>query len=108
MLCYTIIINKGHSTDDIINHKTTNKMTWFEEWLFFFERLWGRSIVPWSDGCYCYGVSEKLLANVFDDKVRFVWRTRHIWGLFVAHNKDRLLRLSKGSDGEFKHQRLIM
>jgi hypothetical protein len=94
--------------DDIINHKTTNKMTWFEEWLFFFERLWGCSIVWWSDGCYQCGVSETLLANVFDDKVRLVLRTQHIWGLFVTHNEDCLLRLSKWSDGEFEHRRLIM
>jgi hypothetical protein len=107
MLCYIIIINKGN-TEDIINQKTTNKMTWFEEYLFFFECLWGRWIVRWSDGSYQYGVSEKLLATVFDDKVQLVLRTRHVWGLFVTHHEDCLLRLPKWSDGEFHHQRLIM
>jgi hypothetical protein len=34
LLCYIIIINKG-DIDSFISNKTTNKLSWFEEWLFF-------------------------------------------------------------------------
>jgi hypothetical protein len=107
MLCYIIILYKGN-VEEIINHRTSNKLTWFEEWLFFFERLWGRSISRWCDGGYRYGVSEKLLANIFDDKIRLILNTRHVWGLFVTRDEDKKLRLPKWSTGEFHHQRLII
>jgi hypothetical protein len=107
LLCYIIIINKG-DIDSVIDNKTTNKLSWFEEWLFIFERLWGRSIQRWCDGAYRYGCLEKLLANVFDNKIRLVLNTRYIWGLFATEQEDRSFRLPKWEESEFRNQRLIM
>jgi hypothetical protein len=48
------------------------------------------------------------LANVFDDKIRLVLNTRHIWGLFATDQEDRYFRLPKWEESEFRNQRLIM
>jgi hypothetical protein len=60
MVCFIIIINKGE-IDSIINNTHTKKLTWFEEWLFTLEKIWGRSIIRWCDSSNKYGVSKRVL-----------------------------------------------
>jgi hypothetical protein len=48
LTCYVIVLHRGN-IKDIINTKSTLSLTWFEEWVVVFERLWGRSISRWGD-----------------------------------------------------------
>lgn len=47
MLSYILVVCNGDINEMI---KTTNssRLTWFEEWLFFFDSVWGRSEHHWN------------------------------------------------------------
>jgi hypothetical protein len=57
MVCFVIIINNG-VIEDIINNTHTTTLPWFEEWLFVFEKIWGRSVIRWCDASNKYGISK--------------------------------------------------
>jgi hypothetical protein len=42
---------------------TTTKLTWFEEWMVFFEVVWCKSSKRWVDMEYKYKISEKTLTS---------------------------------------------
>jgi hypothetical protein len=105
MICYVIIINKG-DIDSIINNTTTKTMTWFEEWMVVLERLGGRSVARWCDASQKYGMSERHLATVFDEKIKLIIQAKKDFGLFVTYQEDKYLRQQKW-ETHFATRRLI-
>jgi hypothetical protein len=46
MVCYILLLYKGNIIE-LMENKSTLLLTWFEEWLVVFERLWGDSMSRW-------------------------------------------------------------
>jgi DDE superfamily endonuclease len=88
--------------------KATKSLTWFEEWMCFFERLWGRSISRWSDARRKYKLSERQLTVLFDKKVRMINNIREMWGHFATYQEDTDLCHPNKWCKDFKDIRLIM
>jgi hypothetical protein len=70
----------------------SSALTWFEEWYFYFEMVWGRSLLRWSDAEDKYKKSVKSLRDVFDSKLKQVIRARNSWPLYASLEEDEKLR----------------
>jgi hypothetical protein len=106
MLCHIIIINIG-DINNIVNKTVSKTLTWLEEWLIVLERLWGRCNILWRDVSMRYGLSERHLTTLFDNKIKEINVMRDTWGHYAAYDEDRDLRSNKWS-GEFAEKRLVM
>jgi hypothetical protein len=51
LLYYIAVVCDGNI---LMMVETTTCLTWFEEWFFFFEMLWGRSLQRWVDAEHVY------------------------------------------------------
>jgi hypothetical protein len=88
MVAMILIICNGNV--NIMVTPLTN-MTWFEEWFFFFEKIYGKSLSRWWDSMDKYNKNEKLLRKVFDRKLNMLIRSRRNWPTYVTlHLKSRL------------------
>jgi hypothetical protein len=58
LLCYVIIVCNGNLS---LMMETSTSLTWFEEWFFFFEMLWGRTLIRWLDAERVYGINFVLV-----------------------------------------------
>ena len=88
MLTYIAIVCNG-DFDLIIQQMSV--LTWFEEWMFFFELLKGKSF-DWDSGEHedrGYGICQKPLRKVFDNKLKIVVSCRNSWPLFALYKEDR-------------------
>ena len=53
LLAFVIIVcNSDH---DVMIEKTS-KLTWLEEWVFYFEFLWGKTLTIWQDTGVAYNI----------------------------------------------------
>jgi DDE superfamily endonuclease len=106
MLAFIIIVNRGDITK-IQRTTTVNKLTWLQEWMVYFEFVWGRSAGRWVDMQEAYGFSDRTVRNIFDDKLEIVSNEAKHWPRFVSLNEDLEIRQQNKWD-EYKKQRVIM
>ena len=62
-----VICNRDERT---IRGNSVQNLTWFEEWVLFFETLWGRVYQRWEDVAAEYGLSNNYETKIFDEKLR--------------------------------------
>ena len=66
MLGFMMIVSNG----DIEKlTETTTTLTWFEEWLLYFEVIYGKSLPRWADVRIKYDLSNYSCRMSFDDKL---------------------------------------
>ena len=56
LLCYIAVVCDGNI---LMMVEMTTCLTWFEEWFFFFEMLWGWSLQCWVDAEHVYKLNKK-------------------------------------------------
>ena len=80
--------------------ETNIYMTWYEEWVFTIEYLWGRTLSRWRDTSLPneYIVPTSILRNVFDKKCQQVLIERNIWLMYMTHAGDIELRGNTWND----------
>jgi hypothetical protein len=86
-----------------------SKLTWYEEWFFYFEAIWGRSHTRW-DGQLAerFGVVKKeTLYKIFDAKACLVLRCRSSWPTYATHEEDKYLRKEKWN-AKYENKRIVM
>jgi hypothetical protein len=105
-ICYVLLINKGE-VDNVMSNNKSRLLTWFEEWLMVSERIWGRSITRWSDAAHKYGLSERQLVEIFDERIKQVLEMKSKWGHYVTFSEDRALRKPFWEE-DFRYIRLVM
>ena len=66
-----------------------------EEWYFFFEYMYGRTIVSWRAAADKYGPKTDYLLNAFRLKLNILRRSRDRWPTFVSYEEDKALRKPK-------------
>ncbi len=106
LLSYIVILCNGDL--DKMAEKITS-LTWLEEWFFFFEFVWGRSITRWVDAAAEYKTNKKrdLLTLIFRTKLKHAKMCRSSWPKYVSFKEDHMLTKQKWAD-KFKGTRVIM
>ena len=68
IMSFIIIVCNGDF--DLITLSHSHILTWYEEWFFSFEMVWGRHLTSWMQGKSKkhYGVDNTILKNIFDEK----------------------------------------
>ena len=89
MLTYTLVICNG---DVNLMTSTSGKLSWLEEWYFFWERCYGRTSTRWSGYEQKYKRSESFLRILFDNKMKLVLTCRKLWPTYVSLKEDEELR----------------
>lgn len=79
---------------DLIRKRCT-PLTWYEEWFFFAEWIYGRSMMKWWQATKLYGPDDESMRAVFRQKLALVKRARRRWGYFVSYDEDIKLRKEK-------------
>jgi hypothetical protein len=69
MLSYEILICNGCIETA---RKQQSPLTWFEEWLYFFEKLYSRGSVRCCDFAEQYQASEYQLRRIFNTKLKIL------------------------------------
>ena len=72
MMAYIIIVCNGDWEQ--MKESVTGIMTWFEEWYFYFEFIWGRILITWNVVTMkkVYGMKELYLRITFGSKLRMM------------------------------------
>ena len=88
---------------------TSSNLTWFEEWFFYFEFIWGRTLLRWEDAASVkeYGVSKFTLQTIFSSKLKMVLRCRRSWPKYARYHEDCELRKSRWEE-RYSGVRLIL
>ncbi len=106
MLSYICVLCKG---DLQIMFKTSSNLTWFEEWLLYFQIIWGKPLGRWVDAKNEHAKSMRRCRYVFDLKLREIsLKTRNDWPPYVTHTEDVALRKEKWNAVYGDDKRIIM
>jgi hypothetical protein len=95
ILAFILVVNNGDL--NAIEKDRVSVLTWYEEWFFYLEWIWGRTLTRWQDAAseQQYHVDEKTLMNIFDNKRKTVLRCRLSWPVYLSYEEDRRLRKTK-------------
>ena len=104
MMFFIVIVCNG---DLETMSATVSSLTWFEEWFFYFEWTWGRSLLRWCDADRIFGLDNTVLRNIFDKKLAMVRKAVHLWPRFASHDEDMQLRRQHWKE-RYKNARVIM
>jgi hypothetical protein len=103
LICFIIILCNG-DLDMMGSHETN--MTWVEEWLFFFEFLYGRNIKRWCDAVYKFKKSELYLRQIFSNKMKILNKCRINWPKYLTFKEDLDLRGPRW-DSSYSDKRIV-
>ena len=88
-----------------MQQRCTN-LTWFEEWYYFFERLYGRTMNRWWDTIAKYQKSERCLRELFQTKLDIMLNCRENWPRYATYLEDSALR-SHRWDSAYAGKRVV-
>ena len=106
MMAFIILVCNGDW--EKMTTSVTGTMTWFEEWYFYFEFIWGRTLTTWESAVRekAYGMNTFMLLRVFDSKVRMILRARESWPAYSTLGEDKTLMKDKWRE-RYSRQRMI-
>ena len=78
---------------------TQSNLTWFEEWMLFFEMMWGKTHTRVEDLVDMYRVeSFKHYYAIIEHKLDLVLCCRQSWPTYASFEEDKLLRKEKWNE----------
>lgn len=89
LFTFIIVICGG---DFSIMTKTCSKLTWVEEWIFYFEYMNGKSLGRLIDYEMAYKLKIQYLQRVFRTKLDLVLAARKRWPMYLSYKEDIKLR----------------
>ena len=97
-MAYIIIVCNGDW--ERITEIVTGIMTLFEDWNFYFEFMWGRTMTTWNVATMknAYGMNESYLRRVFDSKLRMMLCGWESWPTYCSLDNDKILTKEKWKD----------
>ena len=106
LISFVLIVCNGDW--DVLTRTASGIMTWYEEWFFYFEFCWGRTLTRWEDAASekNYGLNIEYLMYVFDEKVNLVLRARSSWSKYATLEEDISLRKEKWNS-RYNNQRVV-
>ena len=104
MMVFIIIV--CNADWDLITTTATGIMTWYEEWRFFFEFIWGRTMTSLSavSRNKSFGMNRAFLCRVFDSKLRLVLRARESWPTYCSYKENKVLMGDKWKERYSGHR----
>ena len=98
----------AHNTSPTMTTTVTSSLSWFEEWLLYFEWLWGRTATSFEALKLKYGkLDQRYLTMVYDDKLRMIKECSAIYPAFATLSEDEALKGHQWMDC-YKGKRPIM
>ena len=105
MLKYIMIVCNG---DFKIMTTTESHLTWFEEWMLFFEMMWGKTHTRVEDLTGKYRVEKnKTFYTIINAKLDLVLSCRKSWPTYASFEEDATLRKEKW-DEKYENVRVVM
>jgi hypothetical protein len=106
MLSFIILVCNG---DFDLMKQTESSLTWFEEWLVYFDTVWGRNGTRWNTtSLERFGVANRnVLYKIFDAKNHLILRCRSSWPSYASHKEDKHLRKEKWNV-KYGERRIVM
>ena len=107
LLEYICVVCNGDL--DKICH-TTSCLTWFEEWVFYFEMMLGKALTTWEIAEHDtrgYGLHQKGLREVFDQKTHLVLECRESWPAFATYKEDKQF-MGEEAKKDYAGKRVVM
>jgi DDE superfamily endonuclease len=104
MIAFIVVVCGGNIEEMI---KTKYDLNWLEEWMLYFERVWGKSCTRWVDCRRKYDISSRCCRRVYDDKRTLMKSSRRSFPRFVTIDEDLKLRKNKWSE-TYGDRRIIM
>ena len=105
MMIGTIIIICNGNHDKMASKVTT--LTWLEEWVLYFEVVWGMTNIQWVDIGKTYKMNITLCRAAFDKKLSLVLSCRASWPKYVSYEEDSNLRNDEWNK-KYDGKRVIM
>ena len=103
MLAFVIIACNGN-IDEI--GTTSTSLTWYEEWLFYFEWISHKSVSRWVDAVATWNKTHTRLDVVFKTKMEIIKKCRSMWPDYASYKEDCELRCSYW-DEKYPGKRLV-
>jgi len=85
LLSYAAILCGG---DIDLLTSTVSRLTWIEEWIFYFEMSYGRTTIRWEDYEKEYDTTQKPLRKIFHNKLELTLSCRRRWPMYASHAED--------------------
>ena len=104
LLAYTILLCNG-DFEKMLDKKT--RLTWFEEWIFFFEYEWGRTIGRWWDAEAAMKIGRQRLMIIFQNKLDMSKTCRDSWPRYASFDEDFCLMKEKWKE-KYEGERVVM
>jgi hypothetical protein len=105
LLAFVVLACNGDL--DVMTHTVTN-LTWFEEWVLYFERVWVRTVTGLTSAQERYRFNNNLtLASIMKSKEALLLRARNRWPLFASKLEDLSLRRDRWSKKYNEGMRVI-
>lgn len=106
LLSYVIIICNGQLEDILRTHSSLN---WFEEWYFYFEKVYRRKHQFVKQRIRDYGISTTTEQVIFKEKNNLAIRALFSWPRYASHEEDVALRDKKKWEGIISdNERVVM
>ena len=104
LLIFISVVCNG---DADVMTKTTNHMTWFEEWFLYFEVMYKKTNRRWLDLKNVYDLNQNILQQLFYNKLKMVMECMNTWPRFLTHVEDMILRKDKWKE-RYENKRVMM
>jgi hypothetical protein len=107
MLAFICVVCNGNI--EKIKATQSSTLTWYEEWLLYFEVVWGRTFTS-LDKLFLerFGLGCKMTMNkIIDTKAKLVLECRKSWPTYVSMSEDEKLRKKKWNE-KYKNKRIVM
>jgi hypothetical protein len=107
MMAFIIVVCNADM--EKINSTVTSHLTWYEEWMLYFEAIWGKTHTSWDD-LFLERFDLKSRAKMYDiidSKTDLVLECRRSWPTYVSMEEDEKLRKKKWND-KYKNKRIVM
>jgi hypothetical protein len=89
LLVFVVIVCDGSIEQMMV---ANSSLTWFEEWVLYFEFVWGRTCIRGIDAEEKYDIVRSVIRDVILQKLALVQRTVSAWPRYARHEEDFSLR----------------
>jgi len=104
MLSFVLIVCNGKINTAI---ETVSSLTWFEEWMVYFQWLWGRENITEESLAMRFKTSRRTLVGVLTSKLELVLAARKRWPMFASFEEDIALQRQRWSSYYFGKRKIM-
>jgi hypothetical protein len=94
LLVFIVIVCNGSIEEMMVKNSS---LTWFEEWVLYFEFVWGRTCIRGIDAEEKYGLVRSVIRDIIQQKLALVQRAVSSWPRYARHEEDFSLPQRNGS-----------